>query len=79
MMPYLGYFDGDFIPLLFLGDETGTVGQLVDAFAEHVVDIRVARRDAEYFARHNGSDLDLGQTVAAAGIGPLDTVYMGFK
>jgi hypothetical protein len=79
MMPFLGYFNGDFIPLLFLGDETGTVGQLVDTFAEHVVDIRVARRSGEYFARHNGRDLDLSQTVTAAGIGPLDTVYMGYR
>lgn len=78
MIPVVSYFHGDFIPLLLLANEEGTVADMAAACAAEVVGKRVAPKDAQLWVEYQDQRLD-GQTiVSAAGIGPMDTVYVGY-
>ena len=81
MIPLVGYFTGDFIPQLFLCDENGSVAELAEACAAHVVGLRVAPREGgKLQVEHNDKVIDDdGVTVNSAGIAPMDVVYVGYR
>ncbi|MGF6767779.1 toluene monooxygenase system protein B [Paraburkholderia sp. GAS199] len=70
-LPINAHFIGDIVTQLVFVLDTDTIAQVADKIAEHVVGIRVARRDAPMVVYFNGAALPMGETVGSAGIRPL--------
>ena len=77
-VPINAKFDNDFVTLLVLVLDTDTLEEAAIKVARHVVGRRVPPRDAGLVVRVDGKPLPGGLTVAEAGIGPLDTVQVGW-
>lgn len=77
-VPINAKFDNDFVTQLVLVLDTDTLEEAAQKVAHHVVGRRVPPRDAGLVLRVDGGPLPGGLTVAEAGIGPLDTVYVGW-
>lgn len=72
LVPLFGFLRGDTIGLVVLVQDHHPVSEIARSLQE-AASVRVTPRPAAsvYF---NGLKLDPGQTVAAAGLGPLDRV-----
>lgn len=77
-VPINAKFDNDFVTLLVLVLDTDTLEKAARKVAHHVVGRRIRPRDAGLVLRVDGKPLPGGLTVAEAGIGPLDTVQVGW-
>jgi len=77
-VPINAMFEGDFVTQLVLVLDTDTVDAAAQKVAAQVVGRRVAPRDAGLAVRHAGRAVPGDLTVAEAGIGPLDVVFVGW-
>lgn len=79
MIPLVGYLSGDFIPLLFLADASGTVGQMAESYVVHVADVRVPKQAGPIAVEFDGRRLDDPDAIVSdVGIGPMDVVYFAY-
>lgn len=77
-IPINAKFDNDFVTQLVLVLDTDTVEEAARKVAHHVVGRRIRPRDAGLVLRVDGKPVPSGLTVAKAGIGPLDSVFVGW-
>ncbi len=77
-VPINAKFDNDIVTQMVLVLDTDTVEEAARKVAHHVVGRRIRPRDAGLVLRVDGKSLPGGLTVAEAGIGPLDTVQVGW-
>lgn len=77
-VPLNAKFGDDFVTLLVLVLDTDTVEEVARKVAHHVVGRRIQPRDAGLVLRVDGKPLPSELTVAEAGIGPLDSVFVGW-
>jgi toluene monooxygenase system protein B len=77
-VPINAMFEGDFVTQLVLVLDTDTVDEAAQKVAAQVVGRRVPPRDAGLVVRHDGRTVPGDQTVAQAGISPLDIVLVGW-
>lgn len=77
-VPINARFDNDFVTLLVLVLDIDTLEEAARKVAHHVVGRRIRPRDANLVLRVDGKPLPGSLTVAEAGIGPLDTVDVGW-
>lgn len=73
-VPLVGLFEGDFVLQLIAVQDTDSMEQVAQALAVHVVNRRVAPRNAPMRVVHNGTMLDPDATVAEAGLQPTDYI-----
>lgn len=77
-VPINAKFGNDFVTLLVLVLDTDTLEEAARKVAHHVVGRRIRPRDAGLVLRVDGKPLSSSLTVAEAGIGPLDSVFVGW-
>lgn len=77
-VPINAKFDNDLLMQLVLVLDTDTVEEAARKVAHHVVGRRIRPRDAGLVLRVDGKPVPSGLTVAEAGIGPLDSVFVGW-
>ena len=75
-VPINAKFDDDFVTQLIVVLDTDTMREVAAKVAQHVVGKRLPKRDADMVVRYQGRDLSPDMTVAAAGIAPLQNVYV---
>ena len=75
-VPINAMFEGDFITQLVFVLDTDTMREVAAKVAHHVVGKRQPARDAGMVVRYEGRSLPADITVAEAGIGPLQNVYV---
>lgn len=77
-VPINAVFVGDIVTQLVFVLETDTIAELAGKVAELAVGVRVARRDAPMIVYFNGAPLPMNETVAGAGIQPLQCVTVQY-
>ena len=75
-VPVNAMFADDFVTQLVLLEGADTMQTVAGKVAYHVVGRRVPARDKPMFVRFRGNVVPTQTTVAEAGIGPLDEVYV---
>jgi toluene monooxygenase system protein B len=75
-IPINAKFDDDFITQLVVVLDTDTMREVAAKVAQHVVGKRQPARNAGMVVRYQGRSLPPDITVAEAGIGPLQNVYV---
>jgi toluene monooxygenase system protein B len=75
-IPINAKFDDDFITQLVVVLDTDTMREVAAKVALHVVGKRQPARNAGMVVRYQGRSLPPDITVAEAGIGPLQNVYV---
>lgn len=75
-VPINAKFDDDFVTQLVVVLETDTMREVAAKVAQHVVGKRQPARDADMVVRYQGQSLPPDLTVAEAGIGPMQNVYV---
>lgn len=77
-VPVNARFDNDFVTQLVIVLDTDTIAEAAQKVARHVVGRRIPARVAGLVMRVSGKPLPGELTVAEAGIGPLDSVFVGW-
>lgn len=77
-VPINAVFVGDIVTQLVFVLETDTIAEVAGKVAELSVGVRVARRDAPMVVYVNGEPLPMSETVAGAGIQPLQCVTVRY-
>ncbi|HEX3426989.1 MAG TPA: toluene-4-monooxygenase system B family protein [Acidimicrobiales bacterium] len=77
-VPVNGLFGSDFVSHLILLDANDSMVQVAEKVAHHAVGKRVAPRDAEMAVYFGDRRLPPDVTVAQAGIGPLQFVFVDY-
>ena len=75
-VPINAMFEDDFVTQLALVLDTDTMTEVAEKVAHHVIGKRQPPRDAALVVRYQGRVVPAGVTVAEAGIGPLQNVYV---
>ncbi len=75
-VPINAKFDDDFVTQLVVVLNTDTMREVAIKVAQHVVGMRLPKRDADRVVRYQGRVLSADMTVAEAGIAPLQNVYV---
>lgn len=78
LLPINALFIGDIVTQLVFVLDTDTIAEVAGKIAEHAVGIRVARRDAPMVVYFNGEPLPMSETVAGAGIQPLQCLTVRY-
>ena len=73
-LPIQGIVRGDFVVHLVVVDDTDSMATVADKVAHHVVGRRLPPHEGLRSALVAGEVVDADQTVAQAGVGPLDVV-----
>ncbi|MDA8070238.1 MAG: toluene monooxygenase [Actinomycetota bacterium] len=73
-LPIQGIVRGDFVVHLVAVDDTDSVATVADKVAQHVVGRRLPPHEGERSVLVAGEVVDADQTIAQAGVGPLDVV-----
>jgi toluene monooxygenase system protein B len=79
MVPLQAVFDGDIVVLLVLVDDQDPMHVVAQKVAHHAAGVRVPAQDRPLEVTFRGRAVDAGATTAAAGIGPLDLVRVGYR
>jgi toluene monooxygenase system protein B len=77
-VPINAVFVGDIVTQLVYVLESDTIAEVAEKIAEFSVGIRVARRDAPMEVYFNGTALPMSETVAGAGIQPLQCLTVQY-
>ena len=75
-VPINAMFEDDFVTQLALVLDTDTMTEVAEKVAHHVIGKRQPPRDAAMVVRYQGRVVPADITVAEAGIGPLQNVYV---
>jgi toluene monooxygenase system protein B len=75
-VPINAMFEDDFVTQLALVLDTDTMTVVAEKVAQHVIGKRQPPRDAPMVVRYQGRVVPADVTVAEAGIGPLQNVYV---
>lgn len=78
LVPLNAIFADDFTELLIPVFSTDTMTEVAAKVGHHVLNKRVAARDAALVVWHEGRRLSADETVLGAGIAPLDHVRVDF-
>ncbi|MBX6762989.1 MAG: toluene-4-monooxygenase system B family protein [Rubrobacteraceae bacterium] len=78
MVPLTAAFRGDFVVQLVPVEDTDTIDQVAEKVAAHAVGLRVAPKDAPMEVIFKEEVLPSENTVADAGIGPMDFVEVRY-
>lgn len=78
LLPINALFIGDIVTQLVFVFDTDTIAEVAGKVAEHAVGIRVARRDVPMIVYFNGEPLSMSETVAGAGIQPLQCLTVRY-
>jgi len=78
-LPLQAVFDGDVAVILVLVDDRDTMRSVAEKVAHHVAGTRVAAQDRPLAVTFRGAAVDDDVTAAAAGIGPMDVVRVGYR
>lgn len=78
MVPLTAAFRGDFVVQLVPVEDTDAIYEVAEKVAAHAVGLRVAPKDAPMEVVFKGEALDSDETVASAGIGPMDFVEVRY-
>ena len=77
IIPLCGYFEGDFLGLAIVALADQKVGDLAEQLSNWVLDLRVERLGGGLIVlNEHGEKLDLGLTVAEAGLTAGDVFYV---
>ncbi|HVW25665.1 MAG TPA: toluene-4-monooxygenase system B family protein [Polyangiaceae bacterium] len=77
-VPINALFGTDFVTLLVLVTSTDTMAEVAEKVAANVVGKRVARRNAPMAVYYQDEPVPNDWTVAQAGIGPLQFVFVDY-
>lgn len=75
-VPVNAKFDDDFVTQLILVLDTDTMQEVAAKVAHHVVGKRLPDKHLPMAVRYQGRELPADMTVAQAGIGPLQNIYV---
>jgi toluene monooxygenase system protein B len=79
LVPLQTIFSGDFVVQLVPVDDQDTMDMVAQKVAYHVVGRRLPPGHGEMRVRFRGQTLPRDQTVAGAGIGPMDVIEVGYE
>jgi toluene monooxygenase system protein B len=79
MVPLQAVFEGDIVVLLVLVDDQDPMHVVAGKVAHHAAGVRVPALDRPLAVTFQGRMVDDDATTAAAGIGPLDVVRVGYR
>ena len=75
-VPINAKFEGDFVTQLVVVLDTDTMREVAAKTAHHVVGKRLPKLEADMVVSYQGRKLPPDMTVAEAGIGPLQNVFV---
>ena len=78
LFPIQALFEGDFVVLLVPIDDADPMSVVAEKVAAHAVGQRVAAKDRPLRVRHGATVLGDHDTVATAGVGPMDVLEVGY-
>jgi toluene monooxygenase system protein B len=77
-LPVNARFEGDFVTQLVVILTTDTMDEVANKVAHHVIGKRLPAREAGMVVRYQGRALSAGTTVAEAGIGPFQNIFVNW-
>jgi toluene monooxygenase system protein B len=78
-VPVTTVFRDDFVVQLVAVEDTDTMDEVCEKVAYHVIGRRLPAREAPMRVEHNGQVLAPDQTVAGAGIAPMDNIEVFYE
>lgn len=75
-LPVNAHFEGDFVTQLVVIMTNDDMNQVAEKVAHHVVGKRLPKRDAGMNVNYEGRKLPNEMTVADAGIGPFQNIFV---